>query len=220
MNGSMLAALSVASLSLFVSACERSVTGSAISPTGSAYHNQMEALPSDDGLGGGGGDGGYGGGYGGGETGGGTTTEPFNPPIRPFFSALNLVAPYPDGPRTNGQPFTCNQVTHPFFGVGSGFTQDITQGTNIELAGVTAAGKNMHWGFYDTAGQLVKERWTGNATAQCVVNQISVSTADLAPGYYYLYASYVGLFTFTGQETFAGNQQAVIGRYVNVIRIR
>ncbi len=161
------------------------------------------------------GDGGYG--EGGEEIGGGTggtTVPPFNPPFRPYIFAANLAP----APLTSSLYYECGQVTHAFWG----FSNDVTQGTVIYLTGVVAPGTVMHWGIYNQAGQLVREHWTQKSRDNCVVHHEpeGVSTAGMAPGYYYLYASYVQLANIYAQETWAGHQQSTVGKFVGPLRVR
>lgn len=174
-----------------------------LSPGGTPVYNLPPPGEDDPGGGGGGG-------------GGGETVPPFNPPPRPFIFASDLVAPAPPGPP--GAIFSCNQVTHPFWG----FSNDVTQGTTIYLTGIVVPHTSMHWGIYNQAGQKVRDHWTQNSRDNCVVHHEpeGVSTAGLAPGYYYLYSSYVQIVNQFGQETFSGYALSTTGKYVGPLRVR
>lgn len=151
-----------------------------------------------------------GGGWGGG---GGTTIPPFNPPAPPYIFAGNLTAP---GPLVGY--YQCGQVTHAFWG----FSNDVTAGTIIYLTGVVAPNTPMHWGIYNQYGQLVRDHWTQNSRDNCVVHHEpeGVSTAGLAPGYYFLYASYVQITNSVGIESSYGWTQSTLGKYVGPLRVR
>jgi hypothetical protein len=165
-----------------------------------------------------GGDGGGGGETGGGETGGGTpTVGPFNPPPRPYLFAPNLPV-HLAGP--GGTWLSCGQITHAYWGFGN----DVTRGTVIYVTGVVVPHSRMNWGIYNQAGQLVKTHLTREAGSNCVVahEPEGVSTADLAPGYYYLYASYNGLSPVGAGpwESSGGYAFGIPGKYVGALRVR
>jgi hypothetical protein len=113
-------------------------------------------------------------------------------------------------------------VTHPFWGLGSTFNNDITVGTTIYVSGIVVPGTQMNWGIYDQFGNQVKTHLTQNSRSNCVVHHEpeAISTAGMAPGYYYLYASYNGLTNYTPQQTSAGYTTPFGGRYVGPFRLR
>jgi hypothetical protein len=163
-----------------------------------------------------------GGGLGGetGSTGGGTpapTVPPFNPPFRPlvFDPNLTLYAEMTD--HRSGQ--SCGQVPHVYLA----FSNDVTPGTPLYAAGVVVAGSRINFGFYTPMGQLVMTHLTQPAHSNCVVYHEPevVNTAALAPGYYFVYASYWTLSTTGGTyETSYGAPVGKRGAYVTVIRIQ
>lgn len=139
-----------------------------------------------------GGDPGDGGG-GGGDPGGGTQTPPppFAPPpmLPPLVSLPMLFL----GPSPYQQ---CNQIPHPFYSLGNNtYSNDVVQGTTLYLSGVVARGTSVVYGFYNSAGQLAAIKETTAAGSNCVIahEPNGFNTAALAPGYYNLYASFVGL---------------------------
>jgi len=155
---------------------------------------------------------------GGGEGGGGTYTPPppFNPPPPPYYTAPNLPAYY----TYNDGWQSCNQVAHVWVGGGS----DVTRGTTLYGAGVSVPTSRVHFGFYDAAGTLVKTHVSQEVRSNCVLHHEpeAISTWDLAPGYYYIYASYWGLsptlnpiyFDLYGYGTYRQ------GAYISPLRIR
>jgi hypothetical protein len=158
-----------------------------------------------------------GGGFGGGGT-TTTTTEPFAPPPPPFFLFDPLPTPTPTF--TPAGVFTCGDVTHPFWGIDNGWSNDITRGTTLYFSGIVVPGTQMGWGIYNTSGNLVKAHRTQPARSNCVVHHEpeAVSTWDLAPGYYHVYASYWGLERY-GSESSTGVARHY-PRYVGPLRIR
>jgi hypothetical protein len=163
-----------------------------------------------------GGDLGGGGGIGGG---GGTITppvDPFNPPPRPYFYAPDLTL-YGQMSSTGYQH--CNQIAVAYVA----FSNDAYQGTPLYPAGVVNAGSRINFGFYDTAGNLVKLHLTQPAHSNCVVNHEPeiIYNWDLAPGYYYVYASYWGLSTTGGlYDGFDGWPSGHVGVFITALRIR
>lgn len=147
-------------------------------------------------------------------SGGGSTVPPFNPPAPPFIFANDLTHVL----LTSSLLQSCGQIPHPFWG----FSYDVTQGTVIYLSGVVAPGTQMHWGIYNQAGQRVADHMTRPSGDNCVVahEPEGFSTAGLAPGYYYLYASYVRLVTLTIHDWYSGYQNSVVGKYVGPLRVR
>lgn len=154
-------------------------------------------------------------GEGGGGGGGGYVTDPFSPPPPPYLFQAPGLPVYAYGP---GQA-QCGQVTHAFWGFG----HDITRGTPIYVTGVVAPYSRMNWGLYNQFGQQVKTRVTATAGSNCVVAHEPevISTYDLNPGYYYLYASYNGLSPNGGSiESYYGYIIPIIGKYIGAIRVR
>lgn len=134
-----------------------------------------------------------GGGGGGGDPGGGTSTPPppFSPPLM-LPPLVSLPTPFFD-PRYLE---TCNQIPHPFFSLGNNtYSNDVAQGTTLYLSGVVARGTRVVYGFYNPAGQLAGIKETTSAGSNCVIahEPNGFDTGALAPGYYNLYASFVGL---------------------------
>lgn len=175
--------------------------------------------PIDDGGGGGVGD--DGGGGGGGGTGGGSTGPgPFSPPPPPYYQAPNLPN-YLGG--SGGVLYSCGQITHPIWSIGNTFDNDIPVGTTIYVSGVVVPGTKMNWGIYDQWGNQVRTHLTQPARSNCVVHHEPeyVSTYGLAPGYYYLYASYNGITGGPGSiyETSYGYAAGFTGKYVGPLRL-
>jgi hypothetical protein len=121
-----------------------------------------------------------------------------------------------------GTWYECGQVTHVFWSLGSTWSEDITRGTTLYVTGVVVPRTRINWGFYNAAGQRVKTHLTQPARDNCVVHHEpeAVSTWDLTPGYYYLYASYNGLEYYYGVESSFGYAMGYVGKYVGVLRIR
>lgn len=137
------------------------------------------------------GDPGSGGGGGGGDPGSGTPVPPFSPPFM-FPPLVSLPTPFFD-PSAYQQ---CNQIPHPFFSLGNNtYSNDVAQGTTLYFSGVVARGTRVVYGFYNPAGQLAAIKETTAAGSNCVIahEPNGFNTAALAPGYYNLYASFVGL---------------------------
>jgi len=201
-------------LAAIVSACDEGVTSPARTPgqiSGMMAEPDQPIDPIDPGDGGGGG-------YTDPGTGGGTTTsDPFNPPPRPFIFAQSLPL-YLSGP--GGTWLSCGQITHAFWG----FSNDVTRGTVIYVTGVVVPHSRMNWGIYNQFGQLIKTHLTNESGSNCVVahEPEGVATYDMAPGYYYLYASYNGLSSAGGGtlESSGGYVVGIQGKYVGALRIR
>ncbi|HEU4454340.1 MAG TPA: hypothetical protein VFR81_14830 [Longimicrobium sp.] len=162
------------------------------------------------------GDGGGGGGGGGGTV---PPPDPFAPPPPPLF----VWDPMPSAtPMFNPSGvYSCGQVTHPFWGLGNGtWSNDITRGTTLYVSGIVVPGTQMGWGIYNTSGYLVKGHGTQPARSNCVVHHESeaLSTWDLEPGYYHVFAAYYGV-TNGGVESSSGTAQHY-SRYVGPLRIR
>ncbi|HEX8362371.1 MAG TPA: hypothetical protein VF613_19790 [Longimicrobium sp.] len=205
MNQSVRLVLAALSSAALLGACDRGITESR---SAEDVEIRVNLPPPDDP-----GDGGGGGG------GGGTAVEPFNPPPRPYFQAPNLPT-YSGG--VIGTLYSCGQVTHAFWGLGSTFNNDITVGTTIYVSGIVVPGTQMNWGIYDRFGNQVMTHLTQPARSNCVVHHEpeAISTSSMAPGYYYLYASYNGLTNYTPQQTSAGYTTPFGGTYVGVFRLR
>lgn len=154
-------------------------------------------------------------GTGGGGGGGGTTVPPFSPPPQPFFYASDLPI-YWGG--AGGYWYSCNQITHPIWG----FSNDVVAGTYIYFSGIVIPGTRMNWGVYNQYGQRVATHLTQPARSNCVVHHEpeAFNTGQLAPGYYYLYTSYMGISQSGGWETSGGYAVGIQGRYVTAIRVR
>lgn len=141
---------------------------------------------------------------------------PFNPPPRPFpLFAPNL---YVHGQLGSPLYQSCGQTAHAYLP----FVYDMTRGTTLYPSGVVPAGSRIHFGFFTPAGQLVKTHLTQPARANCVVHHEpeAMSTADLVPGYYFVYASYWILTNNGFVATLAGYPISRAGDYVTVIRIQ
>ncbi len=160
-----------------------------------------------------------GGGGGGGIGGGGTPAPPpapFNPPPRPYFYAPNLTL-YGQMSSTGYQH--CGQVAHAYVA----FSNDVFQGTPLYPSGVVNAGSRINFGFYDVAGNLVKLHLTQPARSNCVVHHEPevIYNWDLAPGYYYVYASYWGLSTTGGvYDSLDGWPVGHVGVFITALRIQ
>lgn len=152
--------------------------------------------------------------------GGGTYTPPpsFDPPPPPYYTAPTNLYVYYQYNHSGWQG--CNQVAHVWVGGGS----DVTRGTTLYGAGIAVPNSRVHFGFYNAAGTLVKTHLSQEVRSNCVLHHEpeAISTWDLAPGYYYIYASYWGLspyinpifFDFSGYATYRQ------GSYISPLRIR
>lgn len=159
-----------------------------------------------------------GGGTGGGGTGGGGTTTPpppFNPPPAPYFIAPGPALP--SGTFSNTWQH-CEQIGH----VGIAFSNDVTQGTVLFAWGVVVPHSQANFAIYNQAGQLVKTHLTAEAHDNCVIyhEPETIATYDMAPGYYYVYASYWSLSANPPFENFDGYPLGHAGKFVTAIRIR
>jgi hypothetical protein len=138
---------------------------------------------------------------------------PFNPPPRPYETA--------DVPLIYGgfnwQTLSCNQIAH----VKIAFSNDVVRGTTLYVGGVVVRGAYSNVYFYDVNGQLVKTHATQRARDNCVIHHEpeAISTWDLTPGYYYIYASYWSLVNY-GYESTYGWPTGIVGRHIATIRIR
>lgn len=138
---------------------------------------------------------------------------PFDPPPAPFATA---EVPLIYG-GFNWQTQTCNQVAH----VKIAFGNDVPRGTTLYVGGVVVKGSYSNVYFYDVNGQLVKTHATQRARDNCVIHHEpeAIGTWDLAPGYYYVYASYWSLTSY-GYESTYGYPTGIVGRKIATIRIR
>jgi hypothetical protein len=138
---------------------------------------------------------------------------PFDPPAAPYRTA--------DVPLIYGgfnwQYQSCNQIPH----VGIAFSNDVTRGTTLYVGGVVVKGAYSNVYFYDVNGNLVKTHATARAHDNCVIyhEPEAISTWDLNPGYYYVYASYWSL-TNGGYESTYGYPTGIVGRLIATIRVR
>lgn len=141
------------------------------------------------------------------------TIPPFDPPPAPYTTA--------DVPLIYGgfnwQTQSCNQIAH----VKIAFSNDVPQGTTLYVGGVVVRGAYSNIYFYDVNGNLVKTKYTQRARDNCVIHHEpeAFSTWDLAPGYYYVYASYWSLTNY-GYESTYGWPTGITGRHIATIRIR
>jgi len=145
-------------------------------------------------------------GGGGGDPGGGGTPPPPPPPFSPplmFPPSVSLPTPF-FNPNIYEQ---CNQFPHPFFSLGNNtYSNDVPQGTVLYLSGVVARGTQVIYGFYNPAGQLMGIKATTSAGSNCVIAHEAngFDTGGLAPGYYNMYASFIGLGTPYTVQCFFG----------------
>lgn len=160
---------------------------------------------------------GYGGDDGGG--GGGGAIPPFQPPPAPFPIARDL--PFDTTGVVPGSQHTCGQNPH----VGIAFANDVQQGTTLFGFGVTSPGTKAVIGIYTPAGGLIKVHTTNASGSNCVIahEPETISTADLMPGYYFVYASFYRL-TPNGIDTTidyaSGIPTATRGKLITALRIR
>jgi len=151
--------------------------------------------------------------------GGGTYTPPppFNPPPPPYYTAPNLYT-YFQYNHAGWQ--SCNQVAHVWVGGGS----DVPRGTTLYGAGVAVPDSRVVFGFYDAAGTLVKTHLSQEVRSNCVLHHEpeAISTSDLAPGYYYIYATFWGLSPYLTPIYFDLSGYAIDrqGAYISPLRIR
>lgn len=161
---------------------------------------------------------GYGGDDGGGG-GGGEAVPPFQPPPLPFPIARNLTLD-PTGVVVGSQHH-CEQDQF----VGVAFSHDVLQGTTLFGFGVTSPGTKAVIGIYTPAGGLIKVHTTNASGSNCVIahEPETISTSDLMPGYYFVYASFYRL-TPNGIDTTInyrdGIPTAAGGHFVTALRIR
>ncbi len=214
-------ALAALSATALLAACERGVLDPRTPAAGGiprsmesedpSFENPRMLEPVDGEVGGGEG----GGGDGGGGSGGGT--DPFNPPPEP--AAQQGFPPY-YAYWNASKWYSCGQVTHAFWGLGSSWSNDITRGTTIYVSGIAIPRTFMDWGIYDQYGNMVVFHRTQPARSNCVVHHEdeAISTSGWAPGYYYLYAVYSGLEN-GGVESSSGYGRAY-GKYVGPLRVR
>lgn len=170
---------------------------------------------------------------GGGDPGGGGTPPP--PPPPPPFSPPPMAPPQEFLP---GQPAhgligaVCNQYPHAF----TGFSNDLSRGTTLYLSGIVAPNTVAVYGFFYPSGQLADIEATNLSKSNCVIHhdENPYDTNRLAPGYYSVYAHYIGLgqygaphcyFPFGPPPGFnyyvrTSGYQCGITTYVTTIRIR
>ena len=117
----------------------------------------------------------------------------------------------------NWQTQSCNQIAH----VKIAFTNDLYAGGILYVAGVVVRGAYSNVYFYDVNGNLVKTHATQRARDNCVIHHEpeAISTYGMAPGYYYVYASYWSLTNY-GYESTYGWPTGIVGRKIATIRIR
>jgi hypothetical protein len=155
---------------------------------------------------------------GGGGGGGGGQIPPFTPPPRPYITAPNVPL-YAEGVDPL-EIYECEQVPH----VWVSFSNDVTRGTTLYPTGVVVEDTKASFGFYNPAGQLVKTHVTNPARDNCVIHHEpeAFSTSDLAPGYYFVYASYWSMspYRIAPPDYSGGYAVSHVGRYVTVIRVR
>ncbi len=168
-----------------------------------------------------------------GDGGGGGPGE--NPPPPPPFSPPLMSYPQQLLPAILTNPFAyaqCRQFPHAFVA----FSNDVQQGATLYLSGIVAPNTFAVFGFYNQFGQLAKVKMTNDSKSNCVIHhdENPVSTSDLAPGYYSVFASYNTLSppgalpifggsfppNFNYIVTVNGYQNSVSMRYVTTIRIR
>jgi hypothetical protein len=165
-----------------------------------------------------GGDGcGGGGDVGGGGGGGGSAIPPFNPPPPPFIQAPNLplfavnVDPLAE--------YSCRQSAH----VGITPSNDVPRGTVLFGWGVTVPHTLTNFGIYAANGQLVKTHLSHESHDNCVLNQEPepITTSDMAPGYYYVYASFWKMSpTGVDGDFLFGYALGASGRFVTAMRVQ
>lgn len=150
-----------------------------------------------------------------GDGGGGTptTTEPFNPP--PPLGGILVPVSY-DGVRL-GHPSDCLQRPH----ARVAFSNDVVRGTTLYPTGVVVPSTKANFHFYNAQGQLVKTHLTHHSHDNCVIQHEpeAMSTWDLAPGYYHIYANFWTLPFFTS-GIFTGYPLEHGTVYVGPLRIR
>lgn len=164
----------LAALACAAAACEKSV----LEP-GQKAPNDARANICADCEGGGGGGGG----------GGGTPVDPFNPPASPV-GGVNVPVDY-YGITNPAVVSSCQQNPH----VWVAFSNDVAQGTVLYPNGVVVKNTKAKFYFYNSAGQLAKIWLTQPARDNCVIHYEpeAMSTWDMAPGYYYIYANFFTL---------------------------
>jgi len=141
------------------------------------------------------------------------TIPPFDPPPAPFDRAEVPLIYGGFGWQTQ----SCNQIAH----VKIAFSNDVVRGTTLYVGGVVVKGAYSNVYFYDVNGNLVKTHATQRAHDNCVIyhEPETISTWDLNPGYYYVYASYWSLANY-GYESTYGSPTGIVGRKIATIRIR
>jgi hypothetical protein len=152
-------------------------------------------------------------GGGGGGGGGGTTIPPFDPPPSPV-SGVSVPLDYNFN---TGQPADCLQNPHAWVA----FNLDVVQGTTLYPTGVVVPHSRANFYFYNSAGQLVKTHLTQPAHDNCVIyhEPEAMSTWDMPPGYYYIYASFWTL-PYYNSGVWTGYPVGLTYGYIAVMRIR
>lgn len=175
---------SVSRLVAVVCVAAATLAGVAVSTTSAA-----QALPPvcEDECGGGSGGGG----------GGGTPVPPFAPPPPPNVP-VDVPVSY-DGVELGTEAF-CYQEPHAFVN----FSRDVVRGTPLYPTGIVPENSRANFWFLDEQGQVVKTHLTANAHDNCVIQHEpeAMSTADLAPGYYYVYANFWTVAYSSGQPRY------------------
>jgi len=120
----------------------------------------------------------------GGDSGGGI--PPFQPPPPPFQVVLGVPL-YGDNVNLN-EIYHCEQAAH----VGIAFSHDVVRGTVLYAYGVTVPHTKATFAIYHSSGGLVKTHVTDISHDNCVIahEPETITTSDLIPGYYFIYASY------------------------------
>jgi hypothetical protein len=143
-----------------------------------------------------------------------TPIPPFSPPPRPYEQA-DVPLYYGSVPN----PAQCNQVPHARWG----FSNDVVQGATIYMTGVVVRNTRVNFYIYDVSGNLVRTHLTRPSGSNCVVahENEGLTTWGMAPGYYYVYASYYSIFDYYySYETTYGYPAGVIGRFIGPLRVR
>lgn len=207
-------ATAILSLSVLLAACESDLSQPQ-APAGASVRapSQLmsegggwdELAPVDDGSGGGG--------Y---EGGGGSPapTEPIPGQPLGFFPHV----PIWEGGVYQAQSYRCNQDLH----VRVAFSNDVVRGTYLYPTGVVVPSSKANFHIYNQNFQLVKTHLTHYSHDNCVIQHEdeAMSTADLAPGIYYVYASYWYLTDTSLIPYRTGYPSEAMNRYVTTLRIR
>lgn len=111
---------------------------------------------------------------------------PYDPPPSPV-SGVDVPIDYYG--ISNPLPSShCLQNTVLYLATGN----DVQQGTPLYPAGIVVKNTKAKFYFFNEAGQLVKIHLTQPARDNCVIHQEpeAMSTWDMPPGYYYVYANW------------------------------